>query len=61
MASHVRRYPQAAWPIMPLIANGQPWVVRDVDTDPALPDDQRPSYRANDVGACVVVPLLKNG
>ena len=60
-ASHARRYPMADWPVIPSIANGQPWVVRDVDTDPAMPDDQRASYRANDIGACVSVPLLKNG
>ena len=59
--SDVRRYVLAVWPIMPLIANGLTWVVHDVDTDPAMRDEQRASYRANDIGACVVVPLLKNG
>ena len=61
VASNARRNPLTDWPIMPSIAKGQPWVLRDVDTDPAMPDDQRASYRANDIGACVVVPLLKNG
>ena len=60
VASHARRYPLADWP-MPSLANGRPWVVCDVDTDPAMPDDQRASYRANDISAFVVVPLLKNG
>ncbi|WP_407571915.1 GAF domain-containing protein [Deinococcus altitudinis] len=60
VTSHARRYPLDAWTI-PWLANGKPWVVRDVDTDPAMPDDQRASYRGNDIGACVVVPLLKNG
>ena len=39
---------------------GKPWVVRDVDTDPAMPDDQRASYRGNDIGALIVVPLIKH-
>ncbi|AFY84528.1 ATP-binding protein [Oscillatoria acuminata] len=58
--SHARRYPLEDWP-MPWLVDGQPWVVRNVDTDPALPDDQRSSYRGNDIGALIVVPLLKNG
>ena len=60
VASHARRYPLADWP-MPSLANGRPWVVCDVDTDPAMPDDQRASCRANDISAFIVVPLLKNG
>lgn len=58
--SPARRYPLAAWP-MPWLADGQPWAVRDVDTDPAMPDGQRASYQANGIGACLVVPLVKNG
>lgn len=58
--SHARRYPLSGWP-MPWLVDGQPWVVRDVDTDPAIPDDQRESYRGNDIGALIVVPLIKNG
>jgi PAS domain S-box-containing protein len=58
--SHARRYPLAAWP-MPWLADGRPWVVTDVDADPALPDDQRAAYRGNDIGACVVVPLARAG
>ena len=60
VTSHARRYPVAAWP-MPSLASGTPCVVCDVDADPAMPDDQRASYQADDIGACVVVPLLKNG
>ena len=60
VTSQARRYPLAAWP-MPSLANGKPWVVCDVDADPAMPDDQRALYQANTIGACVVVPLLKNG
>ena len=60
VASHARRYPLVNWP-MSSLANGRPWVVRDVGTDPAIPDDQRTSCRANDVRAFVAVPLLKNG
>jgi len=60
VASHARRYPLADWP-MPSLANGRPWVVCNVDTDPAMLDDQRASYRANDTSAFVAVPLLKNG
>ncbi|MEH1817721.1 MAG: ATP-binding protein [Nostoc sp.] len=56
--SHARRYPLEGWP-MPWLVDGQPWVVRDVDTDPAMPDDQRASYRGNDIGALIVVPLIK--
>ncbi|MBA3465162.1 MAG: GAF domain-containing protein [Deltaproteobacteria bacterium] len=59
VASHARRYPVADWP-MPSLAGGRPSVVC-VNVDSAMPDDQRASYRANDIGACVVVPLLKNG
>ncbi|WNZ26978.1 PAS domain S-box protein [Leptolyngbya sp. NK1-12] len=58
--SHARRYPLSGWP-MPWLVDGQPWVVRDVDTDSAMPDDQRASYRGNDIGALIVVPLIKNG
>ncbi|MEH2403228.1 response regulator [Nostoc sp.] len=58
--SHARRYPLSEWP-MPWLVDGQPWVVRDVDTDPAMPNDQRASYRENDIGALIVVPLIKNG
>ena len=58
--SHARQYPLAAWP-MPWLADGRPWVVTDVDVDPALPDDQRAAYRGNDIGACVVVPLVRGG
>lgn len=46
---------------MPWLVDGQTWVVRDVDTDPAMPDDQRESYRGNDIGALIVVPLIKDG
>ena len=60
VASHARRDPLAAWP-MPSLADGRPWVVCDVNADPAMPDDQRASYRAKDILACVVVPLVKNG
>ena len=58
--SHARRYPLAGWP-MSWLADGRPWAVADVDTDPALPDDQRAGYRGNDIGACIVVPLVKGG
>lgn len=58
--SHVRRYPLADWP-MPWLPDGRPWVVRDVDTDPAMPENQRAAYRDNDIGACIVVPLVKRG
>jgi PAS domain S-box-containing protein len=58
--SHARRYPLDDWP-MPWLSNGDTWVVCDVDSDPAMPDDQRASYRANDIGAAVVVPLIKSG
>jgi PAS domain S-box-containing protein len=57
--SHARRYPLAAWQ-MPWLLDGTTWVVRDVDWDPALPDEQRASYRGNDIGAAIVVPLLKD-
>ncbi|WP_242063552.1 ATP-binding protein [Nostoc sp. FACHB-892] len=57
--SHARRYPLEGWQ-MPWLVDGQPWVVRDVDTDPAMPDDQRASYRGNDIGALIVVPLIKS-
>ncbi|MGL5192650.1 MAG: ATP-binding protein [Chroococcales cyanobacterium] len=58
--SHARRYPMEDWPL-PWLVDGQPWVIRNVDTDPALPDDQRSSYRGNDIGALILVPLIKNG
>ncbi len=58
--SHARRYPIEAWP-MPWLVGGKTWVVRDVDTDPAMPDEQRELYRGNDIGAAVVVPLIKAG
>jgi PAS domain-containing protein len=44
---------------MPWLANGATWVVNDVDTSPALPDEQRAAYRGNGIGAAVVVPLIK--
>lgn len=58
--SHARRYPLSGWP-MPWLSDGKTWVVRDVTTDPAMPDDQREAYRGNDIGAAVVVPLIKDG
>ncbi|MFD1871101.1 PAS domain-containing protein [Hymenobacter bucti] len=58
--SHARRYPLGDWP-MPWLADGQTWVCHDVDTDPTLPEAQRPDYRANDIRAAVVVPLLRQG
>lgn len=58
--SHAHRYPLSGWP-MPWLVDGQPWVVRNVDTDPAMPDDQPESYRGNDIGALIVVPLIKDG
>jgi PAS domain S-box-containing protein len=58
--SHARRYPLEGWP-MSWLAGGETWVVRDVDTDPAMPDNQREAYRGNDIGAAVVVPLIKGG
>ena len=58
--SHARRYPLDDWP-MPWLAHLRPWVVTDVDVDPAMPDDQRASYRANDIGACVLVPFIRGG
>jgi PAS domain S-box-containing protein len=58
--SHARRYPLADWP-MPWLVDGKTWVVRDVDTDPAMPDEQRAAYRGNDIGAAIVVPLIKGG
>lgn len=57
--SHARRYPLPDWP-MPWLIDGRTWVVRDTDTDPAMPDDQREAYRGNDIGAAVVVPLIKD-
>ncbi|QIN77909.1 PAS domain S-box protein [Rubrobacter marinus] len=56
--SHARRYPLEDWP-MPWLADGQTWVVRDVDEDPAMPDQQRAWYRG--IGAAVVAPLVKEG
>lgn len=58
--SHARPYPLASWS-MPWLIDGKSWVVRNTDTDPAMPDDQRDSYRANNIGAAVVVPLIKQG
>ena len=58
--SHARRHPLDAWP-MPWLAHQRPWVVNDVVVDPALPDDQRESYRGNDIGACVVIPYISGG
>ena len=58
--NHAHRYPLKEWP-MTWLNNGQTWVVRDTDTDPAMPDDQREAYRGNDIRAVVVVPLLKGG
>jgi two-component system CheB/CheR fusion protein len=58
-SSHARRYPLNEWP-MPWLSNGAPWVMHDVDTDPALPDDRRGSYHANDIGAAIVVPFIKD-
>jgi PAS domain S-box-containing protein len=56
--SHARRYPLDDW-LRPWLMDGQTWVVRDVASDPAMPDDQREAYRGNDIGACIVVPLIK--
>ncbi|MGI4742526.1 MAG: PAS domain-containing protein [Janthinobacterium lividum] len=57
---HAQRYPLSDW-AMPWLQGGQTWVCHDVDTDPALPNAQRPEYRANNIGAAVVVPLLRHG
>jgi PAS domain S-box-containing protein len=56
--SHARRYPAAAWD-MPWLDGGATWVMGDVDTDPDLPDAQRPAYRGNGIRAAIVVPLIK--
>ncbi|HEU4323765.1 MAG TPA: PAS domain S-box protein [Roseiflexaceae bacterium] len=58
--SHAGRSPLDDWP-MPWLRKGDTWVVCDTDSDPAMPDDQRASYRGNDIGAAVVVPLVKRG
>src|SRR5207244_10771911 len=52
--------PLDAWR-MPWLDGGATWVVRDVDTDPLMPDEQRPGYRASGVRALIVVPLIKGG
>lgn len=46
---------------MPGLIDGKTWVVQNTNADPALTNDQRESYRVNDIGATVVVPLLKEG
>ncbi|MGN6495476.1 MAG: PAS domain S-box protein [Agriterribacter sp.] len=56
--SHAGRYPLAEWP-MPWLVNGKTLVVRDANIDPALSDEQRESSLGNDIGAAVVVPLIK--
>src|SRR3712207_4654151 len=53
-----RRYPLDDWPV-PRLADGETWVVRDVNSDPAMPEDLRGSYRGNAIVAAVVVPLVK--
>lgn len=58
--SHAGRYSLEDWPI-PWLIGGKTWVVHDTTTDPAMPDDQRASYLANDIGAAVVVPFIKQG
>jgi PAS domain S-box-containing protein len=57
--SHAGRYPIDTWPL-PWLANGRTWVVRDVDTDTTIRTDQRGAYRNNEIGAAIVVPLLKD-
>jgi hypothetical protein len=54
--SHARRYPLEDWP-MPWFVDGETWVVCDVDSDPAMPDEQRESYRGNGIGAEGRAPL----
>ncbi|QCR22381.1 PAS domain S-box protein [Pontibacter sp. SGAir0037] len=58
--SHARRYPLGDWP-MPWLIDGKTWVVCDMNTDSAMPADQRELYLGNDIGAAVVVPLIKQG
>jgi PAS domain S-box-containing protein len=58
--SHASRYPVDQWP-MPWPGDGEAWVVRDVDDEPAISGDQRASFRGHDIGACIVLPLVKGG
>jgi len=57
---HAHCYPLGDW-LMPRLLSGQTWVCHDVEADPALPAEQRLDYRASDIWAAVVVPLLKHG
>jgi signal transduction histidine kinase/DNA-binding NarL/FixJ family response regulator len=58
--SHARHFPIEDWP-MPWLGDGNTWVLYDSDRDPLIPDDQRAAYHGNDIGAAVVVPLIKDG
>jgi PAS domain S-box-containing protein len=44
---------------MPWLTDGKTWVVYDSGTDPAMPEEQRAFYLGNDIGAIVMVPLIK--
>ena len=58
--SHARRVALSDWP-MPWLIDARTWVVRDTATDLALPDDQRATYLGNEIGALIVVPLIRQG
>lgn len=46
---------------MPSVTDGTPRIVRDVNTDPGMSAETRAACLGNDIGACVVVPLVKEG
>ncbi len=60
MPSHARRYSLEDWSV-PWLANGETWVMKDVDTDAMLRDEQRAAYRGNHILAAINVPLIKEG
>lgn len=59
-STHSRRYALNEWP-MEWLVDGRTWSSRDIDNDPALPEDQRERYRSNGIGAAIVVPHAKSG
>ncbi|KAA6440411.1 PAS domain-containing protein [Dyadobacter flavalbus] len=57
---NARSYSLAEWS-MPGLIDGRTRVVRNTNSDPAIADDQREPLQRNQIGATIVVPLVKEG